>query len=76
MPNWPGADNLAENTPNDIPNLFSQIGPNVWDIIEKRLHRSSVVRGKEDQKTFKIELLMKELEEREVKKIKFVIASP
>ena len=31
---------------------------------------------KEDQKTFKIELLMKELEEQEVKKIKFVIASP
>ena len=42
-----GADISAENTPN-TPQFILQIGPigsKVWDIVKKRLHRASVIRG-------------------------------
>ena len=39
-----GADSLAKNNPKFI-RPICPIGPKVWDIIEKRLHRVSVFRG-------------------------------
>ena len=42
-----GTDTLAKNTQNAVKQfwMICPIGPKVWDIIEKRLHRASVVRA-------------------------------
>ena len=50
-----GADSLAENNPNisKKSRLICPIGPNLWNIVEKRLHQTSVIRGCKERKIAK-----------------------